>query len=419
MALRLRWLKILRFRDVRPGTELRFNDAWNVVLGRNATGKTTLLNLISMALRGSFEELASETFAVEYELGDEGLTLRVSLRNDLIERKAIGVPMDPALRMERRDEPEHRVTLSGLLTANGGSTRFGTPPLPMEGNVRTIASESRWDLEPTFVMLRAGLLGPIGSMSPLLGLTRAHRFDEALELFRVVLGGISDASALPPGGATKAAHGEKDVYVLTSLDPREVRWSLVKANGDTTSMQGDFDACQNLGWAVKQLGGTALHAVYPVTKSVIKGDFTESTLGEPTITLRRPDGGAVSVRLLSFGQRRLFAFAWYLDSNAGPVVADELVNGMHYEWIDECVRAMEGRQKFITAQNPLILDHVDIASADDVARSFVLCRAETDADGRREVVWSNPSPEQSAEFFRAYENGVLKVHEILRTEGLW
>lgn len=418
MALRLRWLKILRFRDVRPGTELRFNDGWNVVLGRNATGKTTLLNLISMALRGDFEELASETFAVEYELGDEGLTLRVSLRNDLIERKGISALMDPTFRMERRDEPDHRATLSGLLTANGESTRFGTPPLPMEEGVRAVSIDPQRGLTPSLAMLEAGALTPPQGRD-LRALARAYRFDEALEVFRVVLGGTSDATALPQRRTTDAAHWATLLFlVYAPLVPREVRWSPVTANGDTTSIQGDFEACSNLGWAVKQLGGTALHAIYPVTKSIVLLGLSTSTLGEPTITLRRPDG-AVSVRLLSFGQRRLFAFAWYLDSNEGPVVADELVNGMHYEWIDECVRAMEGRQKFITAQNPLILDHVDIASVDDVARSFVLCRAETDADGRREVVWSNPSPEQSAEFFRAYENGVLKVHEILRTEGLW
>jgi hypothetical protein len=33
--------------------------------------------------------------------------------------------------------------------------------------------------------------------------------------------------------------------------------------------------------------------------------------------------------------------------------------------------------------------------------------------------WSNPTEAQSAAFFEAYENGILQVHEILRTEGLW
>ena len=39
MATRLRRLKIEHFRDVRPGTELRFGDGWNVLVGRICSGK--------------------------------------------------------------------------------------------------------------------------------------------------------------------------------------------------------------------------------------------------------------------------------------------------------------------------------------------------------------------------------------------
>ena len=47
--LKLRWMKIERFRNVAPGLTLSFHDGLNVILGQNATGKTTLLELIAMA----------------------------------------------------------------------------------------------------------------------------------------------------------------------------------------------------------------------------------------------------------------------------------------------------------------------------------------------------------------------------------
>jgi len=68
LATRLRRLKIDQFRDVRPGTELRFGEGWNVLVGRNGSGKTTLLNLISMVLRDDLTALQGEAFAIEYEL---------------------------------------------------------------------------------------------------------------------------------------------------------------------------------------------------------------------------------------------------------------------------------------------------------------------------------------------------------------
>jgi ATPase subunit of ABC transporter with duplicated ATPase domains len=65
--LRLRRLKINKFRAVKPGVELVFHDGFNVLLGRNATGKTTLLDLISMALRFDFSSIRDEDFDLEVE----------------------------------------------------------------------------------------------------------------------------------------------------------------------------------------------------------------------------------------------------------------------------------------------------------------------------------------------------------------
>ncbi len=40
-------LKIDRFRNVMPGTVLEFGPTFNVLLGKNATGKSTLLDLVA------------------------------------------------------------------------------------------------------------------------------------------------------------------------------------------------------------------------------------------------------------------------------------------------------------------------------------------------------------------------------------
>ncbi len=45
--VRLTRLKIDRFRNVKPGTDLRFGPTFNVLLGKNATGKSTLLDVIA------------------------------------------------------------------------------------------------------------------------------------------------------------------------------------------------------------------------------------------------------------------------------------------------------------------------------------------------------------------------------------
>ena len=83
---KLRWIEIHEFRNVVPETSLRFSEGFNVLLGRNGTGKTNLLHLISMALRLDFEAVADEAFEVEFEIaGPENSKLVARVRNRRVE----------------------------------------------------------------------------------------------------------------------------------------------------------------------------------------------------------------------------------------------------------------------------------------------------------------------------------------------
>jgi hypothetical protein len=121
---------------------------------------------------------------------------------------------------------------------------------------------------------------------------------------------------------------------------------------------------------------------------------------------------------LSYGQKRLLTFFYYLACNDDIVIADELVNGLHHHWITACVEAIGERQAFLTSQNPLLLDYIPITSPEQVHRSFVLCRDER-RGGRPAWAWANMRDEDAAEFFVAYEVGVEHVSEILQSRGLW
>ncbi len=424
MAIRLERLKIHRFRDVVSGTELHFSHGWNVLLGRNATGKTTLLHLISMALRGDFGALAGEVFDLEYELRHEATSLRVRVKNESprehVSRKVLGQFAWGDGAFDDVGPEASVVSLRAEYEAGSSTVRFVSPGAPArlqeteQGQVlellrgRSTLSVAHWlvlALRP-----RAAPRFPFASS--------AYRFDEGVELLRNLRGSDSDAPGLPGSIGFVAQVATGDLRALP-LELPFADWVPDQEGEATTTWHVTFSRCVNLTRAAMQVDGTAFVATYPVTSNELEQDVRFMQLGPPTILLRRGDGSSVSIDRLSFGQKRLFAFAWYLDANPHAVIADELVNGMHYEWIEDCVHAMDGRQVFVTAQNPLLLDHVPVASPDDVTRSFVLCAAARAEEGRREVRWTNPSSEQATEFFRAYENGLLRVHEILRTEGLW
>jgi AAA domain/AAA domain, putative AbiEii toxin, Type IV TA system len=407
VSFRLRWLTIHRFRDVRPETTLRFNDGWNVLLGQNATGKTSLLNLISMALRGDFVALAEESFAVSYELEGEGEDhVRVHLEH-------IGA--------SRTGTPELRVGEFKV----GAQTR-GTIESHIAGDSMRLSIPE--DVGPGSPMLRAELRPMLATFhspaSPAVMRFRdvwmgCYRFDEALGMFRNVHGIEDDAIGLPGTFTAVANIASGALHFYLGFNPNAAFYTVEPSFASPRAIVGDFSACPNLARAIEALGARNLVATWSVDNVSATPDSRTLTLRPPTFLLQRADGSAVSTNQLSFGQKRLFAFAWYLDANSGPLVADELVNGMHYAWIEDCVRAMEGRQVFLTAQNPLILDHVGVAGPEEVSSRFILCRKEIGDNGRRVWAWSNPTEAQSAAFFEGYENGILQVHEILRTEGLW
>jgi hypothetical protein len=148
-------------------------------------------------------------------------------------------------------------------------------------------------------------------------------------------------------------------------------------------------------------------------------NVTTSYLGFDCL-FRRADGSQISHHLLSFGQKRLFSFLWYLAVRGElPVVADELLNGLHYEWIEICFDRLQDRQSFLATQHPLLLDHIPIESAEAVRTTFLRCSTELGPDGREQMVWRNFNEEEAERFFVAYQTGIQHVSEVLRSEGLW
>src|ERR1700722_7358473 len=92
-------LKIESFRNVEP-CELRFGNGLNVLLGLNATGKTTLLELIAAALSFDFSKFKEDAFAVEYELSFSTGTILVAMQNERVEQT---LPEGHALRVPDTD----------------------------------------------------------------------------------------------------------------------------------------------------------------------------------------------------------------------------------------------------------------------------------------------------------------------------
>jgi ABC-type multidrug transport system ATPase subunit len=145
-----------------------------------------------------------------------------------------------------------------------------------------------------------------------------------------------------------------------------------------------------------------------------ENDWEMITLSPLRFAIKRNDA-LLNHRHLSFGQRRLLAFLHYHDSNPSLIIADELVNGMHHEWISECLKLMRDSQAFLSSQNPLLFDFMTFESAEEVANRFIIC----ELDEQHRFVWRNMSEPDAHEFYELHKAGLQHASEILRTRGYW
>jgi hypothetical protein len=238
-----------------------------------------------------------------------------------------------------------------------------------------------------------------------------HRLDESLDLFRKITGATM-------GDLGGAIHISKGQWRPDALAPPLVPETLVqKLQVSHQQKKADYSFTHSdLDWLDTLRDMMAFHT------ADLRVDVTEQR-NPPTIQIGNlvfrfwwEDGAFITHERLSYGQKRLVAFFYYLACSPDIVIADELVNGLHHRWITASIEAIGPRQAFLTSQNPLLLDYLPITSAEEVRRSFVLCRGEPRA-GRPGWIWENMSESDAEELFSAYGVGVEHVSEILQSRA--
>lgn len=92
----LEWIKINQFRSVEPGTELRFSEGLHVVLGKNASGKSTLLDLLAASLALDFDQPAfhDEPLDLEFTLRAGELRFEATVKRVLRDASVSAIPED-------------------------------------------------------------------------------------------------------------------------------------------------------------------------------------------------------------------------------------------------------------------------------------------------------------------------------------
>ena len=425
--VRLTRLRIDRFRNVKPGTDLRFGPTFNVLLGKNATGKSTLLDLIAAVTNDDLSAYAGEDAGFD-------LTWWLEKGDESVEVQAVRTPArSMAMLDEARDGTEFEDAWTAVIRAAGAELGRlevtgmrgtwkpeGEPDESFDVPVGLSAAGARQ--ASTFVIFfkyrwrdeTEGLLQtPQGQAIQVARRVLTHgysgRFDEATSTFDVITRSRLVLSRDP------------DIN-FRSHDPRLPADLFSQVPSSQVLLVFQFKDLPSLDEIPALIGFLSAE----LRPRLLRQSQLGIGIGEITeyqgfdFLFRRADGSTISHDLLSFGQKRLFAFLWYFAvRREHPIVADELLNGLHHEWIEACFDRLRGRQSFLATQHPFLLDHIPIESAESVRTTFIRCAVERDAEGGERLAWRNFDEEEAERFFIAYQTGIQQVSEVLRTEGLW
>ncbi|RKG60315.1 hypothetical protein D7V80_35480 [Corallococcus sp. CA054B] len=400
-------LTINKFRNVAP-TTLEFRPGINVLLGKNAAGKTTLLRLLSTIAGKQDEALTDEPFEVSHATASGPLNIAQETTRTRIEEPP---PSLSPIRTAKEGFPSFQQT-DNIIFEKNGTIVLKAEVLPNEVSL-TYGDQHRHSIKQfqaspilsvALALWRDGddeAAQDLGTSVISSQIKPPGRMDESLELFNSIL--EIEIQIRDQGSTWTGQWLPRSLQALTSKPVPE---------GTTATFSPAF-----LARTARVLGYESASARFDIERPSQTPNQQTVRLSNLRFFFKRASE-EISHDLLSYGQKRLLSFFAYSDSSPDIIIADELVNGLHHEWIAACIDEIGDRQAFLTSQNPLLLDFLRFDSAEEVRHTFIICeRAGTAADAQ--LIWRNLTEDEAESFFLAYQTGIQRVSDILLTKGLW
>lgn len=424
--LKLKWLRVNKFRSVRPGTLLTFSPRYNVLLGQNGTGKTTLLNLVSAAVRSDFSEFEKEEFDIEYELASHEASAHASVRNahqsDPVQQAIESIPggiltaAGLSLGHARKYIFTSKFKLISALCADPIKTTYSensniTTELQSQTYNRTWPPSLLLSSEHALVgLLELRNRGHINQelfseFAFLLTYRRNRRFDESFKYLEHI--------------QTTRYMFQRTPNTPISNDPEFLdtpeALQLIKENWGRQHYMFSQQQMPFLDKLSHLLAFERIDAALELHEASTR-ENEESLVLNGLRFFFHANGELIIDEKLSYGQKRMLAFLYYSSLARDIVIADELVNGLHHQWIRACIEEIGERQAFLTSQNPILLDYLTFDSPEQVRSTFILCGRDTQSN---QLTWQGMSQEAAEDFYDSYKVGFQHVGELLQTKGLW
>ena len=394
----VRRVTIHNWRAVEPGTTVQFSAGINLLIGAVATGKSALLELLTMILRSDFSPVEDEPYDVEYQLEYVDLdsachmTVRRMVGPCAGDRVRADDPADPANKPDNKpdNKPANKPASDGsrlqldiqlLVDDRRYHCTFADGQIRMEHAGQILASHTLQmedALEPLSWALIAiagrgevELKASIGMVGDLLrGHYRAVLLDPGLDVFRAITGTPSafcDAASVqlrhPLPLATIARLGSS-VPGFASVQLAYQAQVRLKAQPEATTLVVRHDELPMFERLIRILD--VEHMQLELTR-VSSEPLAEATLyryGYFRFVFKFKNRDAeIDHHQLSYGQKRLLALMYCLDADADHLIADGLPGGLPLDWLAEILGNLLGDpsascQVFASYDDPRLLRYL-------------------------------------------------------------
>lgn len=429
--MKLTRLTVHHFRSVAPGTELTPGPSLNLVLGENGTGRTTLLELISIVLASDFASLIHERFALEYELAFPGMKLHVYARNDTrvpertepgarqgagllpLRTPTLDTGLQPLIEVELfLSSPSARLVMRA--DAEGIDCKVDGAPAWTRTMHWSLLDRSVWTLLfMTAQYIDAGMKERLKELLRRTFLLAPQRFDESLGMFER-LGTIRYAMEVRDGEVFPLGLMALPGWMPGWLRERVEQEPLV----DALELRHDALERSFLSRFVSLAGMESGKLRVEVLEKRSFENGGRVGFGGFSFHFVRRDGRELTQADLGFGQKRLLSLLYYLDVNEDFAILDEPANGLHPRWVEESLRELAGRQVFLATQNPLPLEHPVFASEEELRSALIRC-APVPHEGHERMGWAHPTRQLAAQLFDAHRGGSRPLGALLREHDVW
>jgi energy-coupling factor transporter ATP-binding protein EcfA2 len=423
MPAKLTYLRVDKFRHVRPGSRVEFGGQINAVVGRNGAGKTTLLSLVSALVRNNFHEFVRDEFELGFRLVDGEFALEGTLSNEVSANKD-SAKLEFSGVCSYRDVSVHIESNATESTISYQGKQFIgrsiVPAIDAQAHSFELIHAARFVLpgEDGLAAMRHGESGiTIDMFQP--SNQACTRLSEGVETFLELFTRETNSHDQSPilgitfvrfekPGWVRAGHHLTEAVLAPQLKPPENYTDIITLDG----------TAQPLAQFIKVSQYIDARLILTKTSAMVKDGFGRLVFANPLVRLTTVSGNEIPHHQLSFGEKRLLAVLIKLYAYPSTIIVDELANGMHHSWLERCLELIEdlGTQAFLTSQNPLLLDWLPL-SRETYASTHGLVICELTESG--EMIWRNLSEAEVDEFFKSLDVGLQHISEIMRNKGLW